>query len=437
MNKTQLNSLFTPIKPIGCLVVFLPLGITSFSSHASPWLEAKDPFLRSDVTLLSDAGLLQSSVNHYPLRWASIGDDLDKSHYDNESLARANAHVSYALNSAKYSRGNRSAKVVTGNEPSPSVGFGQFNQDEWGAYVSYEALENSFAFRVSTGYAKQHGDDQFVWDDCYLSLNAGAWLFSIGKLDKWWGQGWQHNLVLGSSSSSTTDLSASYLGKNAFLGGWSAEAIVGFADDASFERFSASRFTSKPLDWLDLGVTYQTWFDGTKIHSGDKQLAVDAKASLPSFDRLYHSIYAEIASTHDIAEAGAYLYGWTGQLDAFNQTWRLVLERQESTAAKENENAQGWTNVMYPSSHDGISRNTYLLDKSTSASLYLQMENDHKLSVVLQDSYQDQNRYKNTNVIYQFPAVAGMVHAGIGYSQQTGDKTENSTSVWTGYEFRF
>mgnify|MGYP000858198346 CR=1 FL=1 len=148
-------------------------------------------------------------------------------------------------------------------------------------------------------------------------------------------------------------------------------------------------------------------------------------------------IYAEIASTHDIAEAGAYLYGWTGQLDAFNQTWRLVLERQESTAAKENENAQGWTTGIYPSSHDGISRNTYLLDKSTSASLYLQMENDHKLSVVLQDSYQDQNRYKNTNFTYQFPAIAGMVHAGIGYSQQDGDKTENSTSFWTGYEFRF
>ena len=128
MNKTQLNSLFTPFKPIGYLVVFLPLSMTSFFSYTSPWLEAKDPFLRSDVTLLSDAGLLQSSVNHYPLRWASIGDNLDKSHYEDESLARANAHLSYALSSAKYSRGNRSAKVVIGNETSPAGGFGQFKK---------------------------------------------------------------------------------------------------------------------------------------------------------------------------------------------------------------------------------------------------------------------------------------------------------------------
>nr|WP_238930538.1 capsule assembly Wzi family protein [Vibrio sp. S9_S30] len=408
----------------------------SLSSKASPWLEAKDPYLRSDVTLLSDAGLLRSSVNHYPLRWASIGDDLDKSHSDNESLGRANAHVRYALSSAKYSRGNRFAKVVIGNEPS-SVGFGQFNQDEWGAYASYEALENSYAFRLSTGYAKQNGDAQFVWDDSYLSLNAGAWLFSVGKLDRWWGQGWQHNLVLGSYSASTADLGVSYIGKNTLLGGWGFEFIVGFADEASFERYSASRLTSKPINWLDMGITYQTWFDGTALNDGDKQFAVDAKVSLPSFMGLYHSIYTEIASTHNTTEAGAYLYGWTGQVDAFKHTWRFVLERQESTAAKVDEHTQSWTNSVYPSSHKGLSRNTYSLDKSTSASLYVQLNNDHKFSVVLQDSYQDQNRHRNTNITYQFPAVAGMVHVGMGYSQQVGDKVNNSTSIWTGYEFRF
>jgi hypothetical protein len=52
-------------------------------SFSSPWLEAADPFLRSDVVLLSDAGLLNSSVNHYPLRWATIGDDLSRSTYNN------------------------------------------------------------------------------------------------------------------------------------------------------------------------------------------------------------------------------------------------------------------------------------------------------------------------------------------------------------------
>ncbi|WP_052703991.1 capsule assembly Wzi family protein [Vibrio nigripulchritudo] len=404
-------------------------------SFSSPWLEATDPFLRSDVVLLSDAGLLNSSVNHYPLRWATIGDDLSRSTYNNIELERANAHVGYALNSAKYLRGNRAAKAILGTHDPKLNSFGQFNQKKWGAYASYESLEDSFAFRVSTGYANHTGESQFVWDDSYLSLNAGKWLFSVGDLDRWWGQGWQHNLILGSNIASSPDFSISYISSNDYLGGWSVESIIGFTDDSDYERYTASRFTSKPSRWLDIGLTHQTWFDGANLGSGEQQSALDLKFSLPEMNRMYHSVYTELASTSKTTKLGAYLYGWTGQIDLFDQTWRLVLEKQNSTKDKIESGDSHWQRNSYPSSHNNQMRNTYTLDSSVSVSLYVQLENDHKLGLVVQNSKQDQQQRRTSQLSYRLPVFAGMVHAGVGYSQN--DERESQTSFWTGYEFRF
>ncbi|CCN37737.1 conserved hypothetical protein [Vibrio nigripulchritudo SO65] len=417
------------------LAVLSSLYLISIPSFSSPWLEATDPFLRSDVVLLSDAGLLNSSINHYPLRWATIGDDLSRSKYNNMVLERANAHVGYALNSAKYQRGNRAAKVILGSHAPELNSFGEFNQKKWGAYASYESLEDSFAFRVSTGYANQASESQFVWDDSYLSLNAGKWLLSFGDLDRWWGQGWQHNLIFGSSNASSPDFSISYISSNDYLGGWSFESIIGFTDDSTYKRHSASRFTLKPSRWLDIGITYQTWFDGANLGSGEQQSALDLKFSLPEMNGMYHSVYTELASTSNTAKLGAYLYGWTGQIDLFNQTWRLVLEKQNSTRDKLDSGNSHWQRNSYPSSHNNQIRNTYTLDSSVSASLYVQLENDHKLSLVVQDSKQDQQRSSTSQLSYRLPALAGMVHVGVEYSQN--DERESQASFWTGYEFRF
>lgn len=404
-------------------------------SFSSPWLEATDPFLRSDVVLLSDAGLLNSSVNHYPLRWATIGDDLSRSTHNNIELERANAHVGYALNSAKYLRGNRAAKVILGNHDPELNSFGEFNQKKWGAYASYESLEDSFAFRVSTGYANQASESQFVWDNSYLSLNAGKWLLSFGDLNRWWGQGWQHNLILGSNSASSPDFSISYISNNDYLGGWSIESIIGFTDDSTYERHSASRFTLKPSRWLDIGITYQAWFDGANLGSGDQQSALDLKLSMPEMNGMYHSVYTELASTSETTKLGTYLYGWTGQIDLFDQTWRLVLEQQNSTKDKLDSGDSRWQRNGYSSSHNNQIRNTYTLDSGVSAALYIQLENDHKLSLVMQDSKQEQQRSRTSQISYRLPALAGMVHVGAGYSQN--DERESQTSFWTGYEFRF
>jgi hypothetical protein len=293
-------------------------------------------------------------------------------------------------------------------------------------------MQDSFAFRVTSGYAKYNEDGDFVWNDSYLALNAGQWLFSVGSIDRWWGPGWQHSLIFGSFARSNPDLSISYIGSNSILGNWSAEAIVGLPDDASTDKHSALRLVSKPASFFEYGVTYQSWFDGSDFSDGDKQASLDARLTLPAFDKIYHSVYGELASNANSFEPGAWLLGWSGQFDFSGQSIRLVLEKQDSTSKKD---PQSWENNSYPSYSDHMAKTTYELDNSVSAAIYLQLQNDHNLSLIAQESEQNNETVKTLQANYRLPALAGMLHVGAGRTDNETNKDE--TNIWTGYEFRF
>ncbi|UGA57367.1 capsule assembly Wzi family protein [Vibrio sp. VB16] len=417
--------------------------------EASPWLEAQDPFLRSSIVLLSDSGQIASPTGYYPLRWALFGDDLaNGSASESYAVSVAASELQYSLDSARLNRGNRSAKFIAATEQPINSGFGQFNKDEWGSYVSYEHLDNDYAFRITSGYSKYNDENDIRWDDSYLSLNAGAWLFSIGNIDRWWGQGWQHNLILGSYNKATPDISASYINQNEWLGVWSVESFLAKPDDAIFDFHSATKVAAKPFEKLAVGVTYQAWFDDANFDQGDEQLALDSKLTLPEIpllgsNLLYHNVYAEVASTAKVSQVGAWLIGWTGSFSVGLHTVRVVLESQQST---DHHSSTPWqqpdTSRMmkaYPGGYKEASTNTYPMDESVSAAFYLQLHNNHNVGFSYQKSEYNQKDRFFTQVNYRLPAFAGMVHAGLSYSQLKAEASskENQTTFWTGYEFRF
>lgn len=429
------------LTPIAAALACCYSAITFMATPAmaSPWLEANDPFLRSSLQVLSDSGVISSPTNQYPLRWSLFGDDIvnnDTSH--DLSVTLAQREVRYSMNSAKLNRGQSSAKFVASNEEAPSTGFGQFSKDKWGASASYEYLDTSYAFRVTTGYSNYQGEEEIRWDDSYLSLNLGAWLFSIGTVDRWWGQGWQHNLILGSYAKADPDISASYIGKNRVLGVWNIETVVAKPDDAEFNYHSATRLVSKPFSFFEYGLTYQVWFDSNNSSDSDdniKQAAVDAKLTLPSINvsndsaeeqtHVYHSVYAELASTENTTELGALLLGWSGSVNIEGQTVRLVLESQQST-----------------SEHEAAfnANSSYAVDNSYSVALYVQMGNDHNVSLSYQQSEWDDtqsSQSKTTQANYRLPAASGMVHLGLGYTQMNTTTDDDQINASLGYEFRF
>lgn len=408
------------------------LGSASLCSLASPWLEAKDPFLRSSLLLLSDSGQLTSPVSHFPMRWSMFGDDLTYTDQDYDGVLLANQELLYTLNTAKLNRGNRMFRVLHGANPALPLGFGQFNEDEKGVYAGYEYLGSSFSYRLTAGYSEYQGDTRLNIEDSYLAFSSGAWLWSIGNMDRWWGQGWQHNLILASYAKAAPDIAVSYLGESDLLGVWSVESLIAKPEKSSYDYQSATRFVSKPFSLFEYGVTYQRWFSDIDSNGYDEQLAFDGKLTLPNVASLYHSVYAEAASSADITELGAWLLGWTGSFPIGQNTGRIVLETQQSTSAHDD---ILWIANRYPSTTDGVANTSYLLDSSDSIAFYLQLANDHQLGLSLQRDKQDDKNTTTSQLTYNLPALAGMVRLGVSY--QNVKNSDNQSNVWVDYEFRF
>ncbi|WP_112141240.1 capsule assembly Wzi family protein [Marinomonas primoryensis] len=412
---------------VALVIFFLPT-----TALPSPWLEANDPFLRSSLVLLSDSGQISSPVNHYPIRWSLLGGELTYVDQDSDMIMLANHELLYNLNSAKLNRGNRLFKILNATRPSSPLGFGQFNEDEKGIYTSIEYLGNSISYRLSAGYSEYQDDTTLSLDDSYVTLNSGPWLWSLGNIDRWWGQGWQHNLILGSYAKAAPDISASYIGDNSALGVWSIESLLAQPDNSDYEYHSATRLVSKPFEIFEYGITYQTWFSDVGSNQDEQQLSLDAKLTLPNIASLYHSAYAEAASTSDTSELGAWLVGWTGGFPIGENTGRIVLESQKTTSAH---NTTPWKAGTYPSTTNNVANTTYPLDDSMSIAFYLQLKNDHQIGVISQRSTLNANTKDISQLIYNLPALAGMVRVGASFEKMK--ESTNQTNLWAGYEFRF
>ena len=265
-----------------------------------------------------------------------------------------------------------------------------------------------------------------------MLFSSGAWLWSVGNVDRWWGQGWQHNLILGSYAKAAPDVSVGYIGENNILGVWSVESILAQPSGSDYDYHSATRLVSKPFSLFEYGVTYQTWFSGIDSIQDEKQLALDAKLTLPSMASFYHSVYAEAASTSNESELGAWLLGWTGSFPLGENIARIVLESQQSTDAHD---ATPWKSGNYPSITDDVANTSYELDDSVSIALYLQLKNDHQIGLSYQNSTQDNEKIKTSQLTYNLPALAGMVR--VGASRQQVQNSDTKTNIWAGYEFRF
>jgi len=411
------------------LLLIFPLWV-----NASPWLETNDPYVRADLQLLADAGLLDAPINHYPLRWATFGDDVkSKSTKVNASLAQK--HINYMLMSAKVQRGKKYSKAVIGNSPSSAIGFGQANKDEWGIYAGYENMFDDFSFRINSGYSKHNTDSgmeqDFVWNDSYLALNAGKFLFSVGAIDRWWGPSWQHNLSFANYGLSNPSIAVNYLGdKLPIIGYWSIETVVDFLD-SDFDYLSSTRLMVKPLRFLEFGATYQLT---EKDDAGNNlnQYGLDGRLSLPNFSSLYHGLFASFTSFDYEQQNNANIIGWDGQFNVYENSVRIVVEKQ----IVDEEEFKGFTDKQR-FQHAEI--NSLQWGNSLSLAFYLQFINDHKMSLVYRDSegssyYQEQS----LQLDYRFPLSIGQFHLGLGQSDVTLRSSKNSeTNFWSGYELRF
>ena len=59
------------------IIIILFVLIYSFSLRSEPWIDTRDQWLRSDIEMLSDAGIIKVPITTYPLMWSGIIRDID------------------------------------------------------------------------------------------------------------------------------------------------------------------------------------------------------------------------------------------------------------------------------------------------------------------------------------------------------------------------
>ena len=431
------------------------------TSHASPWLESDDPFIRADLQLLADAGLLEAPINNYPLRWSTFGDDV-KYKQAKPATHLAKNHINYMLTTAKTQRSRNMTKAILGNAEPVNTGFGQSNKNEWGVYASSEQTFGDFSFRINSSYSKEvtasGSENNFLWDGSYLALNAGQWLFTVGVIDRWWGPSWQHNLSTGNYGQANPSVSVSYLGdKLPLLGYWSAESVIELLNE-DFKYLSSSRVMVKPLKFIELGATYQTTeknnvntaIPDNTINKRMLNYGIDGRLSLPNILNVYHGFFISYQSMDYLESASANIIGWDGQFNFYDNSVRLVIEKQTVT----DENGVFSLNKANTASQP-FNTNSVSWGDSSSVAFYFQFLNDHKMSIVYRNSNGLNEKEEQTiQLDYRIPLAKGQWHIGLGQTNNklnstvssTISKTESSLdendignefNVWSGYELRF
>ncbi|HEU4780705.1 MAG TPA: capsule assembly Wzi family protein, partial [Steroidobacteraceae bacterium] len=109
-------------------------------------------------------------------------------------------------------------------------------------------------------------DQQFRADGSYIGVNVGNFMISAGFMERWWGPGWDGNLILSTNARPIPSITVERNYTDPFkskllswLGTWRASIAMGEmeSEDVAVPNvlFYAARINFKPRPWFEFGLT--------------------------------------------------------------------------------------------------------------------------------------------------------------------------------------
>ena len=310
--------------------------------HATPWIEADDPFLRASIEQLADAGYLQGHRSTYPLMWSGIARDL--SEIDVSALSEEHQFAFYRVRAAlEFSQrpSTRVLRATLSSESDPEDIHQNTFADtlhERGAFTSGSSFTgNHWAGRFQTTFRANPADDKrYNFVGSYLATTIGNWAVSADQMPVWWGPAHENALVLSTNSLPIQALRLNRLSDEPIPGlGWLGHLhTTGFVgrtqSSASLGDNSVAgvRVSARPLRGIELGASYIGHWESL----GDfyNQMAgLDARISLLRGV----SLYGEVASNNSEDDDLAYTIGADARFSArADRIWQLYVEYSDVPA---------------------------------------------------------------------------------------------------------
>jgi hypothetical protein len=239
---------------------------------AGLYLPAGDGALRSDLTLLIDAGVLDLSAMAWPLPRADLERALAGARIEEDSpLQTVLERVRRAA--VGPGSGTVSMRFVAGH-PGLLRDFETAGRQDGSATLAAAFGGTRWSTTLVVAGVTDPADHHALrFDGSELTLRAGNWLLGVNALDRWWGPGQQGSLIL---SSNARPLPALMLDRATALapewrilrwvGPWRFTALAGQAEgsrqDVSRPYFMGMRFEMRPTPWMDFAAQRTALFCG-------------------------------------------------------------------------------------------------------------------------------------------------------------------------------
>lgn len=237
----------------------------------TPRVESDSLRTRHDMLLLRDAGLIDSAVLTWP--WPLGRKAPERLQGGAALVTRGSAERWNRLYRSASELGVRPAEVHFGaaTEDQPFPPFGYSPDGEIQAGVSLSWLSEWLAGNLSLSYVDGSGDEDDLWlDGSYLSVALGNWAFSLDKVDRWWGPGYDGSLILSNNARPVPAVSLTRISPDPFawkwlrwIGPWTFTTFMGQLDNdeeprpGSDARLFGMRIDFTPFGWqnLDIGLS--------------------------------------------------------------------------------------------------------------------------------------------------------------------------------------
>ncbi len=379
-------------------------------------METDDVYLRSDLQLLVDAGIVTVPVNTFPLPWREISEQIKViSPLElTETTRQAYYHISYKINASKKGYGKRFLKLKASQKDMPSS-FGQDNDVEWGAFSNVEIDRSSFSMRVSANYAQYHDKEEprFNLDNSYFAVTTGKTNFFINTQAQWWSPSWLQSLSAEQRVHPAYELGLerTFIDLPLFGDVYFKSGINQLRTTDDWKYSWRSRLSLRPVNALELSVSYFDFKEAQNSNYQDnyQQLSMDSRLSLQSIIDLPLAVYMQQIIDDSKPDFSDSLIGSDYSVFASGMQMRFVFE--------------------YRNSED-----RYYNKKRYSLGSYVQMANDHQWQLFL---HHDSNDNPGNQLVgsYRFLLYKGMLSLSVLFS----DAQDNSDKVNAGlsWELRF
>ncbi|MBT5717414.1 MAG: hypothetical protein HOI70_10925, partial [Opitutae bacterium] len=237
----------------------------SFYLDAEPFLSPHNPFLRHEIRLLQDEGSLDSTINSWPLNLGGLRSEKNQHSWNHDLLENTIRKESRSGLTPIRSRIGISDDRITsrsfGYEPRGSFTTGvetSWMNDRFAAKLSLLAL-----YGVEDDW-KGRKDEGLQLDGSYIAARLGNWSASLGKVDRWWGPGWDGSLILSSNARPIPAISLDRRIAEPFenkwlswIGPWSFHSFIG--------QMEEERHVPNPYLWGMRVDVNPTLLDGLEI----------------------------------------------------------------------------------------------------------------------------------------------------------------------------